>query len=533
MQRTQKLIIAVLALFFVVLFALFWLPNQVGSADMGMVLSFEPDEALPFPYMLNMVRPADSVKQALVHFISYEYYFYGFPHFAWSAVLMLPLQWLGQIQNTPLVMAVLRNFVSVLPMLAAILVLVYLHTKFRDYRALVLFAFLAIVPGIVQNNFWWHPDSLAIFFAMLTLFFLAQDDLRFGPNFYLAAMACGLSAQTKTIGVYFFLAILVYLWLGYRQRKRSWLHLLIAALAYLGVMAAVFFASNPILLYAPARAQYIRTLTMQSGFMADGFEVFYAKGLPEVTRMLAEHFGGWLLLVASTLAAVWAALRGPNRLLHILILAWVLPLAVYVFGFSIVKYQYWMPAALPLLSCLAVALPADRAEAARWWREQRSWALLAGLLLAVGVYGVVDFAQNSAARYREQLTRQQNNSSLVFYTQANEALTPLPTARYQVYADVNLYIPESAGWTRSAQFETLDHEYIGSNGFDILFLSQTRIWDYLNDDVVGIDAERFAASQEFYRDANAGELPGYYLVYREAFGLVFVNEALYQEYFAP
>lgn len=531
-QPNRLYFAAVLALLSVALFAALWLPNTTASEDLGMVLAFEADEAIPFPYLQDMLEAKGSLKHTVVNFFAYEYYFYGFPHFAYSALLLLPLKWLGQMGNLPLVMGALRNFVSVLPMLAAIWLLVYLHTRFNDYRAVVLFAFLALLPGVMYNNFWWHPDSLAILFAVLTLFFLMRDNLRFGRNFYLAAAACGLSAQTKLIGVYFFLAVLVYLWHGYRA-GRGLRQLLLAAAGFMAVMVAAFFASNPILLYAGARSTYFNTLSAQSGLMAGGFEVEYTRGLPEATRMLRDNFGGWLLLAASTLAAAYAAVRRPQPLLYRLILAWALPLAVYVFGFSIVKFQYWLPAALPLLSCLVVALPYSRVQAAEWWHNQRGWALLAAAVLAVWVYAAASMLPHTLAIYQTQLARQENHPALAFYEHASQALAPLPPATYNIYADVNIYIPQDAGWTRSARFETLDYDFIRSNAFQVLFLSQSRIWDYLNEDAVGLDPQRLEISRLFYADANAGEIVGYEMVYRDGFGLVFVNEALYKEFFDP
>lgn len=531
MDHTQKRIFAILLLLSAALFVLFWIPNQAASEDMGMVLAFEPDEGVPFPYVLDMIHPGESLKQTIVNFISYDYYFYGFPYFAYSALLLAPLQAAGQIDNTPLVMVVLRNFVSVLPMLAAILLLVYMQTGFRDYRAVALFVFLAAVPGVVQNNFWWHPDGLAILLAVLTLFFLARDELRFRRDFYLAAAACGLCAQAKLIGFYFFLAVLVSLWLGWRRGQPP-RRVLSAALGFIVVMTLAFFASSPILLYAGARAQYLRTLIAESRLITLGYEVFNPPSLLQVTRILDEHFGGWLLFSAYVVAAAWAAARGPRRLLHTYILAWALPLAAYVFGATFLKFQYWMPAALPLLSSLVIALPASRAEAADWWRGQRGWALGAGLLLAVAVFSFAGFVQNSVGRYQAQLTRQENSASIAFYHRAAEALAPLPPSAYHVYADVTVYIPAGSEWVRTSRFETLDHEFIGSHGFQILLLMQQNILDYLNEDAIGLDPEQFAINQDFYRDADAGNIPGFRLVFRNSYGLVFVSEELYERYFA-
>lgn len=167
----QKKIICILLFLSIVYFLIFIPPNIAASKNLAMVSVFEPDEAVPLPYVFNMIRPADNLKNALLQFAFYKYYFYGFPYFAYSAFVLLPLQWLNQINNIPLVMLFLRQLVSLLPLLVAIWVLVYLQTRFRGYRAILLFIFLVSLPVVVRNNFWWHPDGLAILFAILAIFF--------------------------------------------------------------------------------------------------------------------------------------------------------------------------------------------------------------------------------------------------------------------------------------------------------------------------------------------------------------------------
>jgi len=82
-----------------------------------------------------MIAPAPTLNLALRQFVFYDYYYYGFPFFAASALLLLPLQWLSHLGDIPLVMLILRQFVSVLPMLAALLLLVYMQDGFHSYRS--------------------------------------------------------------------------------------------------------------------------------------------------------------------------------------------------------------------------------------------------------------------------------------------------------------------------------------------------------------------------------------------------------------
>ena len=222
MSPSQKRIFALLLLMATAVFILVALPNAAASQNMSMVQMFEPDEAAPLPAMLHMIAPAPSLDQTLRYFVFYDYYFYGFPFFASSALAVLPLQWLGHIQDLPLVMLALRQLISVLPMLAALLLLVYLQDGFRTYRSPVLFAFLLSVPAVLANDFWWHADSLTFLAVALTLFFLARDNLRFGRNFLLAAVTCAIATATKLVGADFFLAVGLALLLGFVLKKASW-----------------------------------------------------------------------------------------------------------------------------------------------------------------------------------------------------------------------------------------------------------------------------------------------------------------------
>ncbi|HAL17290.1 MAG TPA: hypothetical protein DCP32_11255 [Anaerolineaceae bacterium] len=204
MSATQKRNFFLLLALSILVLIIFSLPNSRASANIQMVQVFEPDEAVPMPYLLRMIAPVDTVEQALRHFVFYEYYYYGFPHFAYSAILLLPLKWLGKLNDTPTVMLMLRQGSSVLLMLAGILLLVYLQDRFKTYRSFVLFILLISIPAVVHNNFWWHPDGMVVLLAALILFFLQRDDLRLGKNFLFAAVLCGVLTAAKTIGAYFF-----------------------------------------------------------------------------------------------------------------------------------------------------------------------------------------------------------------------------------------------------------------------------------------------------------------------------------------
>ena len=180
---TQKRIFVILIVMAIVDFFLMFKPNAAASLNLAMVRMFEPDEAAQLTPLLNMLAPAGSPLQALKNFFLYKYYFYGFPFFSYSALAILPLKLTGSLSNIPQVMLILRQAVSVLPMLIALLMLVYLQDGFRTYRSVVLYVFLLSVPAVLANHFWWHVDSLVFLMIVLVMVFLVKDDLRFGKHF--------------------------------------------------------------------------------------------------------------------------------------------------------------------------------------------------------------------------------------------------------------------------------------------------------------------------------------------------------------
>ncbi len=528
MTTFQKRIFGLLVFMAAVAFVLFALPNAVASQNMSMVQIFSPDESAPLPYVFQMIAPAPTLNLALRHFIFYNYYYYGFPFFAASALLLLPLQWLGRLGDMPLVMLVLRQFISVLPMLAALLLLVYMQDGFRTYRSPILFAFLLSVPAVLQNNSWYHPDGITFLLVVLTIYFLKRDNLRFGWSFLLAAIMSGVATATKLIGVYFFLAVGLTLLLGLLLKRASWKRLLGMAAAFIVTMGLAYLIANPFLFSHWARTAYQYIEYKQGGLLENGYGVFYAKGLLASWPNVHASFGEIPFLLLALGAAIWGAWRGPQRLLHGLILAWFIPVSITVFFLTHFKFQYWLPAALPLVSSLVILLP----EKWKWDGKTNLLAIIRLALLLVLLVQFGLFVRSDVQIFNSRMYRQQNSASIQWYSKVLTALKPLPDAKLHVYYDYRMYVPGLPGWVTETNFDLLEYNYIQQNHFDVLLLLEQRILDYLNPNVTGIDPALFARNQQFYRDADNQTIKGYHLVYRDSFGLIYISDELYQKYYS-
>ena len=526
-STNQKRIFAVTLAIAAAAFIILGVANATASLNFAMVQMFEPDEAAQLPVVLKMIAPAASLNQALRSFVFYDFYTYGFPFFGSSAALLMPLRWLGQLGNIPLVMLVLRQGAGVLPMLLALLLLVYMQDGYRTYRSPLLFVFLLSVPAVLANNFWWHADSITFLFVVLTLFFLWRDRLQFRWNFALAAAMTGIAAAAKVVGVYFFLAVGLTLALGLLLKKASWKRVSGMAFAYLGIMAAAFVAANPFLLSHWARTAYIQTMQHQSEILSEGYGVVYGKGLIVSWPVVSRFYGDWPFLVVTLGALLWGILRGRDRLLHGLILAWFVPLSISVFYFTHFKFQYWIPVALPLFSSLSGLLP-ENLKALRVPPLKRI-PQIAALLVILLQFG--NFAVGAVNDTAGRMHRADGNPRIEFYQKAVQALNPLPDGAFHVYYDYRMYLPPTRGWNTETSFDLLDYPYIQRGKFDILLILEQRIKDYLSPSAVGIDPQQFARSQQFYRDAEKGQIAGYHLVYRDGVGAAYVSSGLYQKYF--
>lgn len=401
----QRRVFWILAIVGVLYFAAFIPPNLQGAENKEQFFTTGGDEYVIYPIPLRMLTPGSTFEQTLYFTFVYEDYHYGYPFYAASALVLLPVRLIygdGFGEQTQLNLLLLRQLTSVLPLIGAAGILVYLGTRFKHrWRALALFLLLLSIPGVFKYNLrFWHPDGLMVLFIALTLFFLDRDRLRLGSNFFLAALCCGLASAVKLYGFFFFLAVAGVLVAGWVQRRRGALddpivsadrstpdawarrrpsgnvalkQVILAGLVFVIVMSAALIFSNPFVFVGTARLRLAQILTDKTGEMSQGYADsdpghIYRTGL-DAWLPFYEHFyaaGFFLVFLLGSLAvSCW---WGRARLTNALILAWAIPVNAYLIGFVAVKaYQYMLPGILPLyagaFALVDLALPSARCEA--------------------------------------------------------------------------------------------------------------------------------------------------------------------------
>ena len=292
---------------------------------------------------------------------------YGYPYFTVSAaVLLIPRlvfgeQFAAQVQ---LNIFLLRQFVNVAPMILALMLAVYLVTRYRNMLASAgMFVFLAAVPGIVKfNTRFWHADSVVVLLVILAIYSLQKDKLRFGGYFYWAAVFCGVAAILKLWGLFFGPVIAGYLLAGLFKKRLSLGKMFLSGALFLLAMLAAIFISSPTLM-APyiARVALRGWLPMQ-GSLLGGYGPDptgeYALGLANWLKYFGFHFMKGYFFYFSIFALVAGSLWGSRVRLNRILLGWCVVTAIFLAYFVALKnFQYMLPLAVPLY-CGACLFPA-------------------------------------------------------------------------------------------------------------------------------------------------------------------------------
>ncbi|HTX78834.1 MAG TPA: hypothetical protein VMC62_04160, partial [Longilinea sp.] len=367
LEPRQKHVLLVLLLVGLAYFAAFIPTNLQGAEDEHQFYLHGGDEYVIYPILTQILTPGNSFSNTLYHLFIYEDYHYGYPFYVASALVLLPVRLVDGMaftQQYQLNLLLLRQLISVLPMVLAALVITYLGTRWRSYwKSLILFALILTIPGVVKyNQAFWHPDALAVLMVALTLYFLDRDRLRFGRNFYLAALTCGLASAIRLVGFFFVLAIAGYLLAGWLKKVLTLKQLVIAGLLFIVVMGATTVLSNPFLFEGSARARFVEIMQQKNVEMAQGYnepdpQHIYRTGWDAWLPFFINYYGAGWFLAFLVISAGAAALLSKERLFPAVLLGWAVVMAGYLVYFVAVKsYQYMLPLFVPLYGA-ALLLP--------------------------------------------------------------------------------------------------------------------------------------------------------------------------------
>jgi len=398
-KRNFRAIVLVGMLYFI----LFIFPNASTMRSDNPIVYLHTDEFVTYPIVERMLDFNPDVSTTWGRLIIYGDYHYGYPFYFLSMLTLLPLrliQGAGFYDHTEINILVLRQVISVLPMILTAGVFAYVLTRFRKlWASLFTFLFILTIPAVVRNNMhWWHPDALMMLAIALTFLFLDLDKYRLGKYFLLAAAACGMASAIKMMGFFFFLTIPVYLVLAWRRRGIAFKRIILSGLLFVGVMLIVIVLSNPFLFYQGPREDMLAIQSQKSEELAEGYThdepLYYSLG-PEYWRWTLEvSYGNPYFPALLFLFLCLAGVTSQHRDIYWLLVAWIVPIGIYLMWFVAPKPgHYLMPLLIPLYAT-AISdfeiLPLGQASEKRWarWAVYAGYAIYALILLAQCIFQI-------------------------------------------------------------------------------------------------------------------------------------------------
>ena len=75
-----------------IVFLLYLIPNSKGIRDEHMLSLLSQDESIQYSYLTHMLTPGNTFFETLKNFVSYQHYFYGYPFYLYSALVVLPFR---------------------------------------------------------------------------------------------------------------------------------------------------------------------------------------------------------------------------------------------------------------------------------------------------------------------------------------------------------------------------------------------------------------------------------------------------------
>ena len=523
--RVQKTTILILVLISILYFCVMIPANLTGSETPEMLEVFEVDEYAQYPHVIRMLTPGDGLYQTGRNFLVYLHYFYGYPFYFWSAISILPLKLFSSVwpDNTRVIVCVLRQMISVLPMILSAGLLTWITTKFkRPLLSSVLFQLLLTMPAVLDNDFWWHPDSLTLLFLCLTFFFLDRDQMRCEKNFLFAAAACGAAIGTKYLGFYFAFAIPAYLLSCRLQGNINTKQLFKKAILFVLVMVLFILISDPLLLLPQERTEIIEVIKHQSiksgiGIFVQYQNIFLEQGvLPEwFTKNYLRLF--WLILAFISLGAGLFSKNKHRQTMSVLFLLYIIAAFVINLNTAASRLHYFLPIMLPLVSQIGI-LP----EFSVLSRKTIEYVLSVILVIQIGINLHTD-----SVLFDQQVHREETSESVNLYKILQTEYLPLsevPAERMtRVFRDWKVYFPEQEGYAIMTDWELGSFAMLDEWQPDLVLLEQENIKAFSSESVLdnAVNTDRMRGAVAFYLAASEKNIPGYELLLENDFGMVF------------
>ena len=342
----------VMVLVMVVYFCAFIPANSTGWTGPAAAFSSGVDEDIQYPIVVDTLTLRETFSSTVYHMIANESDVYGHQYITLEALILLPSRIIfgadfgSQVQ---LNLFLLRQFICVFFTALSIFLMVYLITKFTNLLVSTgLFVFMLTIPGIVKfNTRFLHPDAVVLYLIVLTFYFLQKDDFRFKRYFFFAAATSSMAIGIKLWGVFFVFPVALYLLLGLTRKKIKLKRAFLLGVGFLMIMVIAVVVTNPSLLIPSVFKLQVGGIVGQISNRTVGYadptnSGIYTKDFPTWMKAFEEFYLQEYYFFFCYLALGIYAFVGQRRLLAQMLLAWCVPLALFLIYFIAAKSYWWM-----------------------------------------------------------------------------------------------------------------------------------------------------------------------------------------------
>ncbi len=361
LEKEQKKTIKILFILGLIYFLLF-VPQNLQNAENPHVFSLlGGDEKIMYPILTQMFEPGENFRQQLYHLVIYEDYHYGYPFYVLSALVLIPSRIIfgsSFAEYTQVNVLLLRQIISVLPIIISVFCLTGAFTRFRSCGiSVALFLFQLFMPGVTGYNLrFWHPDGLAVLCVVFVILSLRRDAYRLGVYFWLAAFFCGLANSVRLVGFFFFAVIAWYLLSAWLKQKIQIRQIFWRGVGFILVMFFVYLLTSPYLLDAGGRARFLeivaeKTMEMRVGYPGPDPEGIYQTGMAAWLPFLRQTSGSLTVIVLVLISLGISLVYRREPILNGSILLFFLTYVSYLVAMVAVKsLQYLLPAFVPFMA---------------------------------------------------------------------------------------------------------------------------------------------------------------------------------------
>lgn len=281
----------------------------------------------------------DPVKSVSFGFYAYGWIFWLIPGILWFPFYLIWDE--AALIFIPRLVAVFFAFLSV--------VFIYKILRLKNSQNISFFLaiFLFLIPWFWENAFWFHPDHMMVSFAIISLYFLIKDEIKFERNFWIWVFFCGVALAAKLTVIMFTPVFALYITYWLYLKKIGFKQWIIKWFLTLFVVLAVYILLNPYVLhprwFSAVKNQFL--VDMKSNKSAHGKDATAITHISIYQNTIERYYMHYLILILWLCIWMYFAIREfknkDDKPISILVVFWIILSLVYLTTMVSKEWQHY------------------------------------------------------------------------------------------------------------------------------------------------------------------------------------------------